>query len=119
MAVDMPMMPPPIITKSYIRSIPLRLLMRLVVVRGVSEIATLAHQFTAQIPLRSKSLATVQQEHVVNQQEFPNGNVHGKNAFARFNSVGKLAHSRAFFEVFQLDELVDIAHHRATLLIDA
>ncbi|MFP3740565.1 hypothetical protein SB860_37645, partial [Burkholderia sp. SIMBA_019] len=56
------------------------LLMRLVVVSGVSEIATLTHQFTAQIRVRSKAVATVQPEQVVNQQEFANGNGHRKNA---------------------------------------
>ncbi len=92
--------------------------MRLVVVSGVSEIAALAHQFTAQIRVRSKAVATVQPEQVVNQQEFANGNGYRKNAFAGFNEGLKLAQPHAFFEVFRLDELVDIAHHRATLLIN-
>lgn len=91
--------------------------MRLVVVRGVSEIATLAHQFTAQIRVRSKAVATVQPEQVVNQQEFANGTgTERMPLLVSMASESSLNH--AFFEVFRLDELVDIAHHRATLLID-
>ena len=60
----------------------------------------------------------MQPEQVVNQQEFANGNGYRKSAFTGFNGVRKLAQPHAFFEVFRLDKLVDIAHHWAALLID-
>lgn len=42
----------------------------LVVVCRVSEITTLAHQFAAQVRMRGETIATVQPEQVVDQQEF-------------------------------------------------
>ncbi len=85
--------------------------MRLVVVSGVSEIATLRHISLAarESGCGVKAVATVQPEQVVYQQEFANGNGYRKNAFAGFNGIGKLAQPHAFFKIFWLDELVDMA----------
>lgn len=87
-------------------------------IRGIRKVAALAHQFATQIRMRRKAVATVQPEKIVYQQEFTHRHRYGKNVFTGFQRIGEAAQPGAFFEIFRLHKLVDIAHYRAALLVD-
>ncbi len=115
-AVDMPMMPPPIITKSYIRSI-----LCATDASGSGEWrkrnSHAAHQFTAQIRVRSKAVATVQPNRLLINRNLPTGTGTERMPFW-FQWHRKARSTTRLLQNLLVDELVDITHHRATLLIN-
>ncbi|STU71810.1 Uncharacterised protein [Klebsiella pneumoniae] len=84
---------------------------------GIRKVAALAHQLAAQVRVRRKAVRPCSQNRLLMSRNLPTG-TGMERMFLLVSSASRGGSASAFFEIFRLDELVDIAHYRAAQRID-